>query len=72
MEARKSKREPGSGAREWRESLLVVAMVLGAGIAGAMAPEPPRHGIVAKFQVHAAGCHMAGSSRPVSLTVVCV
>jgi hypothetical protein len=56
---------------KWRESVLVLVMLLGASVAGAFAPEPRRHGVVAKFHAHAAGCHVAGSSRPVSLTVVC-
>jgi hypothetical protein len=54
----------------WRESVLAVAILVGASVPPALAPTP-HHGFVARFHVHAAGCHVAGSSRPVSLEVVC-
>jgi hypothetical protein len=57
--------------KKWRESVLVVVMLLGASVAGGVAPEAHRHGIVARFEARAAGCLVAGSSRPVSLKFVC-
>jgi hypothetical protein len=71
MDARK-RGDAGQETGSWRGSVLAALVLLGAaGLGEAAPPSHHRRGPVAKFYLQAAGCVVAGSSRPPSLRLVC-